>query len=41
MAQQSSPDVDQILSTIRQVESSNNYGATGKGFVGLGRVSVY
>jgi hypothetical protein len=31
MAQQSSPDVDQILSTIRQVESSNNYGAQAKG----------
>jgi len=31
MAQQSSPDVNQILSTIRQVESSNNYGAQAKG----------
>ena len=31
MAQQSSPDINQILSTIRQVESSNNYGAQAKG----------
>jgi hypothetical protein len=31
MAQQSSPDINQILSTIRQVESSNDYGAQAKG----------